>query len=93
MTTDTPTPRERTLQAEVRADDAGQPYDERTVRAVIALLNASKHNIHLGAAKRVAEYFLPDGRIERARLVATEKGWPLDAVLAGLEIGNGGSKS
>lgn len=76
------------MQAEMRNDDAGQPYDERTVRAVVALLNASKYNVHHGAAKRVAEYFLPDGRIAKARAIAAEKGWPIDAVLAGIGIGS-----
>ena len=76
------------MQTEVRRDAADQPYDERTVRAVIALLEASKHNVHKGAARRVAEFFLPDGRIERARIIAAEKGWPIEAVLAGVDIGN-----
>jgi hypothetical protein len=78
---------EISMQTEMRQDGSGQPYDERTVRAIIALLEASKHNVHKGAAKRVAEYFLPDGRIERAQAIASAMGWPLDAVLAGVEIG------
>lgn len=73
----------RTAMAE---DAAGEPYDERTVRAIVATLEASKHNVHKGAAKLVAENFLPDGRIERARKIAIENGWPIEAVLAGISI-------
>lgn len=70
----------------VAQDSAGEPYDERTVRAIVATLAASKHNVHKGAAKLVAENFLPDGRIERARKLAAENGWPIEAVLAGISI-------
>jgi len=76
------------MQTEMRQDDHGHPYDERTVRAVIELLKSSKHNVHHGAAKRVAEYFLPDGRIDRARAIAKDNGWPVEAVLAGVGMGS-----
>jgi hypothetical protein len=74
------------IRTSMAADDAGQPYDERSVRAVVAFLEASPHQVHKGASKKVAEHFLPDGRLDRARAIAEEKGWPLDAVLAGISM-------
>ena len=79
------------MRTEMRADHAGKPYDERTVHAIVKLLEGSKHNVHKGAAKLVAEYFLPDGKIEVARRLAAEKGWPIEAVLAGAMIGSPGA--
>jgi len=69
------------------AEKADYPYDEATVQAIVARLAASKHRVHQGAANIVAEEFLPDGRVHRARIIAREKGWPLEAILEGMRLG------
>lgn len=65
---------------------SAEPYDERTTKAIVEFLEASKHRVHRGAAKSVAEHFLPDGRIAEAERIAQDNGWPVEAVLAGLRL-------
>ncbi len=72
---------------------ADYPYHEETVRAIIARLETSKYRVHKGAANIIADEFLPDGRVHRARIIAQNNGWPVDAVLAGLRLGTSEAKS
>lgn len=63
------------------------PHHEPTVRAIIERLQASKHQVHRGAAMLVAAEFLPDERTSQAEEIAAANGWPAEAVLAGLHLG------
>ena len=62
------------------------PWDERTARAIVGRLEASPHRVHQGAANIIASEFLPDGTVGRAMKLAAERGWPQEAVLAGLKL-------
>ena len=62
------------------------PWHEPTVLAIVQRLEASPHRVHQGAANIIADEFLPDGRIAKAFKMAADKGWPKEAVLAGLEL-------
>lgn len=66
--------------------DDDYPYDEATVRAIVARLEASKHRVHQGAANIIADEFLPDGRFHKARVIARTNSWPEEAVIAGLNL-------
>jgi hypothetical protein len=69
---------------------ADWPWHEPTARAIVERLLASPHRVHQGAANIIAAEFLPDGTVGKAVQLAAEKGWPKEAVLAGLQLAKEG---
>jgi hypothetical protein len=71
---------------EVKLLPCDWPWDEKTARAIVQRLESSPHRVHQGAANIIAAEFLPDGTIGKAVQLAAERGWPKEAVLAGLQL-------